>query len=109
MTAISAQRPAPAAWPGFRGPNASGIAEGQQLPDDWDGPTGKNIRWRIAIPGLAHSSPIVWGDRLFVTLQASAEVQEWRLNAGASDPADFLVPVRNYPTGIQPIGICTRP
>ncbi|HEY3450808.1 MAG TPA: hypothetical protein VGK67_30910 [Myxococcales bacterium] len=51
----------------------------------------------------------VQGDRLFVTMQASAEVQEWRLNAEASDPADSLVPVRNYPTGIQPIGLCAGP
>ncbi|MGC4116576.1 MAG: hypothetical protein QM765_18760 [Myxococcales bacterium] len=51
----------------------------------------------------------VQGDRLFVTMQASAEVQEWRLNAEAADPADSLVPVRNYPTGIQPIGLCAGP
>jgi outer membrane protein assembly factor BamB len=54
-------------WPGFRGPNASGIADGQKLPDAWDGVTGKNVRWKVAIPGLAHSSPVVWNDRIFVT------------------------------------------
>jgi outer membrane protein assembly factor BamB len=61
--------PAPAAgsWPSFRGPNASGVADGQHLPDRWNGKTGENILWRTRIPGLAHSSPIVWGDRVFVT------------------------------------------
>ena len=54
-------------WPSFRGPGASGIAEKQRLPDIWNVTTGKNILWRTPIPGLAHSSPIVWGDRVFVT------------------------------------------
>src|SRR5206468_10343824 len=45
-------------WPSFRGPQASGVADGQRLPDKWDGKTGENIRWRTAIPGLAHSTPI---------------------------------------------------
>ena len=55
------------AWPSFRGTDATGIADGQNLPDTWDVKTGTNILWRTPIPGLAHSSPIVWGDRVFVT------------------------------------------
>jgi hypothetical protein len=43
-------------WPSFRGPQASGIAEGQNLPEKWNGKTGENILWRTPIPGLAHSS-----------------------------------------------------
>ena len=54
-------------WPSFRGPQASGIAEGQNLPDSWNGKTGENILWRTPIPGIAHSSPVVWGNRIFVT------------------------------------------
>jgi outer membrane protein assembly factor BamB len=66
--------PAPArgSWPSFRGPHASGVADGQQLPDKWDGKSGENILWRIGIPGLGHSSPIVWGDRVFVTTAISS-------------------------------------
>ena len=59
-------------WPSFRGPQASGVADGQRLPDRWDGTTGQNIRWRTPIPGLAHSSPIVWGDTIFVTTAISS-------------------------------------
>jgi outer membrane protein assembly factor BamB len=59
-------------WPGFRGPSASGVADSQKLPDTWDGTTGKNISWKIAVPGLAHSSPIVWGDRVFLTSAVSS-------------------------------------
>jgi outer membrane protein assembly factor BamB/protein tyrosine phosphatase (PTP) superfamily phosphohydrolase (DUF442 family) len=60
-------------WPSFRGPNASGIADGQNLPDQWNAKTGENILWRTPIPGLAHSSPIVWGNRIFVTSAVSSD------------------------------------
>ena len=59
-------------WPSFRGLEATGVADGQQLPDDWNPATGANILWRLAVPGLAHSSPIVWGDTLFVTSAISS-------------------------------------
>jgi outer membrane protein assembly factor BamB len=58
-------------WPSFRGPAAAGVADGQRLPDAWDASAGANIRWKTAIPGLAHSSPIVWGGRIFVTTAIS--------------------------------------
>jgi outer membrane protein assembly factor BamB len=60
-------------WPSFRGPQASGIAEKQNLPDRWDAKTGDNILWRTPIPGLAHSSPVVWGNRIFVTSAVSSD------------------------------------
>ena len=50
-------------WPRFRGPNGSGVSEAV-LPTKW---TDKNYRWQVKLPGPGHSSPIVWGDRLFVT------------------------------------------
>ncbi len=59
-------------WPSFRGAHASGVAEHQGLPDTWNVKTGENVRWRTPIPGLAHSSPIVWGDRIFVTSAISS-------------------------------------
>jgi outer membrane protein assembly factor BamB/protein tyrosine phosphatase (PTP) superfamily phosphohydrolase (DUF442 family) len=62
-------------WPSFRGPNASGIAEGQNLPDEWNAKNGQNILWRTAIPGLAHSSPIVWGNRVYVTTALSSDAK----------------------------------
>jgi outer membrane protein assembly factor BamB len=60
-------------WPSFRGPRAAGVAEGQNLPDRWDGKTGENILWRTPIPGLAHSSPVVWGETVFVTSAVSSD------------------------------------
>jgi outer membrane protein assembly factor BamB len=60
-------------WPSFRGPQASGMAARQNLPDKWDAKTGENILWRTQIPGLAHSSPVVWGQRIFVTSAVSSD------------------------------------
>ncbi|HVG84773.1 MAG TPA: PQQ-binding-like beta-propeller repeat protein [Vicinamibacterales bacterium] len=59
-------------WPSFRGPWASGVAEGQHLPDRWNPSSGEAILWRTPIPGLAHSSPVVWGDLVFVTSAISS-------------------------------------
>ena len=67
LPALPPAADAPARWPSFRGPQASGVRDGQTLPDRWDVKTGENVRWRTAIPGLAHSSPVVWGERVFVT------------------------------------------
>lgn len=51
-------------WPQFRGPQSHGISSETNLPVQW---TGRNIRWRTALPGPGHSSPIVWGHRIFLT------------------------------------------
>ena len=69
-----------ARWPGFRGPSASGVADGQGLPDKWgqavngvNAVTGSQaVKWKIAVPGLAHSSPIVWDDLVIVTTAVSS-------------------------------------
>ncbi len=53
-------------WPQFRGPSAGGVGTGSP-PVEWNGPSGKNILWKTQIPGLGHSSPILWGDRIFLT------------------------------------------
>src|ERR1041384_7229866 len=57
-------------WPGFRGPGSRGIADGYPTRAAWnaDSDMGKpsGILWRTEIPGLGHSSPIIWGDRIYV-------------------------------------------
>jgi outer membrane protein assembly factor BamB len=69
---LAADQEAQAHWPQFRGRHAAGIAEGVPLPDAWDGTSGKGILWKRRIPGLAHSSPVVWGDQVFVTTAVSS-------------------------------------
>jgi outer membrane protein assembly factor BamB len=61
-----------AAWPSFRGADASGVSDGQDLPVRWNVATGENIRWKAPVPGLAHSSPIVSNNRVFVTSAVSS-------------------------------------
>jgi len=65
-TALAARQ-----WPSFRGPNAAGVADGSATPAKWNAITGENVTWKTAIPGLAVSSPIVWGDRIFVSTAVS--------------------------------------
>jgi len=60
-------------WPSFRGPAASGVADGQNLPIHWDAPRRVNVIWKTEIHGLAHSSPVVWGDRVFLTTAVSSK------------------------------------
>ena len=63
-------------WPQFRGPSASGIGDGTKPPVRWDVARGTNIAWKSEIPGLAVSSPIVWGDRVFVTTAISNDPKQ---------------------------------
>jgi len=62
-------------WPSFRGPNASGVAEGTNPPVTWDLEKSQNVLWKTDIPGLSHSSPIVWGNNIFVITAVSSEAK----------------------------------
>jgi outer membrane protein assembly factor BamB len=63
-------------WPQFRGPAAAGVVEGRATPVRWDAERSVNIRWKVPIPGLAHSSPVVWGNKVFVTTAVSVNPKE---------------------------------
>lgn len=52
-------------WPTWRGPRENGISEERNLPVEWS-PT-KNVRWKVALPEAGNSTPIIWGDRIFLT------------------------------------------
>ena len=59
-------------WPQWRGPDGTGISNEKNLPSEWS-PT-KNIKWKTPIEGRSHSSPIVWGNRVFLTTSIEGEV-----------------------------------
>jgi outer membrane protein assembly factor BamB len=61
-----------ASWPQFRGEGASGVARGAHPPLRWTLDPPHNLKWKVEIPGLGHSSPVVWGDRVFVTTAVSS-------------------------------------
>jgi len=52
-------------WPQFRGPGATGVVEGHTTPVNWNVEKSQNVAWKTEIPGLAHSSPVVWGNKIF--------------------------------------------
>jgi outer membrane protein assembly factor BamB len=60
-------------WPQFRGPGAGGIGEGREAPADWSVENGRNVLFRVPVAGLGHSSPVVWGDQVFVTTAVSGQ------------------------------------
>ena len=64
-------QPAPRNWPAFRGDGAAGNGDGQRAVAEWDIASGKNIKWKTPIPGVATSSPVVWGDRVFAVTAIS--------------------------------------
>jgi outer membrane protein assembly factor BamB len=51
-------------WPRFRGPNGSGISSAKTIPTTW---TDKDFNWKLPLPAAGHSSPVLWGDRVFIT------------------------------------------
>jgi len=63
--APAAEVAAEARWPGWRGPGGQGVASATGLPTEWS--ATRNVAWKTPIPGRGHSSPVVWGDRIFLT------------------------------------------
>ena len=52
-------------WPAWRGPDGAGVTSEKNLPLSWD--TNTNVRWRVPLPDKGNSTPIIWGNRVFVT------------------------------------------
>jgi outer membrane protein assembly factor BamB len=65
--AVAAERDAQVteAWPQWRGPLGTGVAPKGEPPIEWS--ETKNVRWKLGLPGKGHSTPIIWGDRIFLT------------------------------------------
>ena len=58
-------------WPQYRGYLAGGVLDHANLPDSFSIADGKNVKWRITVPGLGISCPVIWGDNLFLTTAIS--------------------------------------
>ncbi|MBI5091391.1 MAG: PQQ-binding-like beta-propeller repeat protein [Candidatus Hydrogenedentes bacterium] len=65
LPAVAPAEPVVANWPQFRGPGARGVADENAIPDRWS--ATENVAWKTDIPGRAWSSPIVWGNQVFLT------------------------------------------
>lgn len=72
-------------WPRFRGPGGLGTAAGANAPVSWNGQTGENILWKVAVPLPGAASPVVWGDRVFIA-GADEETRElYCFDAGSGE------------------------
>jgi outer membrane protein assembly factor BamB len=63
-------------WPQWRGPDGQGVSVETGLPTEWS--DAKNVKWKTAIAGRGHSSPIVWGKKIFLTSNIDGEKIEGR-------------------------------
>lgn len=76
-------------WPQFRGLQAKGIVLDATLPTTWNVESGENIAWKTPIPGLGHSAPVVWGERIFVTTAVTKEEASLEVGLyGRIDPVE---------------------
>lgn len=94
-------------WPQFRGTGARGVADGQGPPTEFDIEADENVLWKVELPGLGHSCPSIWGDKIFLTSAISgAEKESIQIgNYGSVDSVDdesvhkFIVFCVNKNTG----------
>lgn len=54
-------------WPSFRGPQGLGVTDLPDVPDDWDGPSGRHILWKSPVPLEGNNSPVIWDNRVFLS------------------------------------------
>jgi outer membrane protein assembly factor BamB len=81
-------------WPFWRGPNYDGVSAETNLPTEW-GET-KNLAWKLPLPGMGGSTPVVWGDRIFLTSEDGKDLvllcvgtdgkELWKRRVGAATP-----------------------
>ena len=81
-------------WPGWRGADGQGIVRETGLPLEWS--PNRNVVWKTEIPGRGHSSPIVWGDRIFLTTAIEGELDP------AARPAKHVVDGEDF---VHPDGV----
>ncbi len=63
-------------WPQFRGAGATGVADGKPAPVKWDATKSTGVAWKTPIPGLGHSSPVVWGNTVYVTTAVTSAAKD---------------------------------
>ncbi len=77
-------------WPSFRGPMGQVWRTAENPPIVWSGTKSESIRWKTAIPGLGHSCPVVWGNRIFVTTAISSGQADPKIKVGNYGQVDSV-------------------
>src|SRR4029450_12660716 len=76
-------------WPQWRGPTGHGLSDAKNLPTSWDLANNENIIWKVELPAWSGSTPVIWGDYIFLTSPAKSD--------GSTPPQDL--PGRGSPPG----------
>jgi len=98
-------------YPFFRGQDGRAIAGGSGYPTQWNGEDGTNIKWKIEVPKKGQSSPVIWGDKLFITGASGTECEvycidkktgniEWSAAASGVEGEPSAPPEVDYDTGL---------
>lgn len=100
----------PAHWPQWRGPEGNGVAPASNPPVKWGEET--NVRWKVEIPGKGNASPVIWGEKIFLTTAVptgeappppaepeAEDGQRWRRGITADRPQRFVVMALDRATG----------
>jgi outer membrane protein assembly factor BamB len=91
-------------WPRFRGPGGSGISAYTNVPKSWNGATGQGIAWKTEVPLPGHNSPIIWGDKVFLS---GADANEQKVFCFDAQSGALVwtgdVPVRPLRPGEEPL------
>jgi outer membrane protein assembly factor BamB len=82
LAAVCADLTHAASWPRFRGPNGTGIALDKDIPVQWD---KDSILWKVELPGLGNSSPVTWGDRIFLQSASTDGKERYMLCLSTAD------------------------
>ena len=71
-------------WPQWRGPSLNGVSTEKNLPVEWS--TEENVTWKLELPEWSGSTPIIWGDRIFLNVAAGDGLYLWCVNRNTADP-----------------------
>ena len=72
-------------YPFFRGEGSRGIAGGSGFPTEWNGAEGRNIKWKIAVPKPGQNSPVIWGEKLFISGAVNGECEVYCINKNTGE------------------------
>lgn len=99
LAAVSSLGLAQENWPQWRGPHQNGVCDSTTLPMKWS--LSENIKWKTALPSWSAATPIIWGDKVFVTSPSKAESKPAQAK---SDPSEQQPERRGRQTSLDPGG-----
>ena len=94
-----------AQWYRFRGPGGGGVSPYTNIPSEWDGKSGKNVLWKSEVPVIGFNSPVVWGDRVFLSGGNDTKLQVFCYHGTSGELLWTGDVTRTKPAGGEPFEI----